>query len=479
MKQFIQISFFVVYCLLSTVNCFSQVFDKTVHDFGTLADGSNRVADFTLSNNSNEVVYILTSEYEREINLRYSTQKIAPDSSAIIRIKYNPTRKGIFNKKIRLYISSSLEPVVLGIKGKVYFIDKDDDPECPNFDKPASNTTDLHIEVFNMQDKTPVTHATVKIFKGYIPIKTVFNNAEGKAVHELHMGQIYHLIVEADGFYSEEHTMLVNKITNTAAFYLEPVSQIEEEKLALLLTSDTSGQSEESPQLIDTISTSEQSEESPQLIDTIFTTATDTATSPVAAARITNPSYVLPEDKFTANNIVFLIDVSWSMGDSRKLDLLKTSIIEMLQILRNIDRIAVITFAANTKIAVPSSPADEKEKIIEIIQNLVAGGATAGSKGIRKAYEVADDNYIDGGNNQVILATDGIFSADRALQADINNMAKSGITLSVVGIKADKDVESSLKQITEKGEGHYINIETFGKAKRVLVAEIKRNSFRM
>ena len=465
MKQFIQISFFVVYCLLSTVYCFSQIFDKTVHDFGTLADGSNRVADFTLSNNSNEVVYILTSEYDREINLRYSTQKIAPDSSAIIRIKYNPTRKGIFNKKIRLYISSSLEPVVLGIRGKVYFIDKDDDPECPNFDKPASNTTDLHIEVFNMQDKTPVTHATVKIFKGYTPIKTIFNNAEGKAEHELHMGQIYHLIVEADGFYSEEHTMLVNKITNTAAFYLEPISQIEEEKLALLLTKEI--------EEIKEIKEIEEIEEIEEITDTATVTATATAT-----ATATSPS-LLPEDKFTANNIVFLIDVSWSMGDSRKLDLLKTSIIEMLQILRDIDRIAVITFAANTKIAVPSSPADEKEKIIEIIQNLVAKGATAGGKGIRKAYEVADDNYIDGGNNQVILATDGIFSADRALQADINNMAKSGITLSVVGIKVDKDVESSLKRITEKGEGHYINIDTFGKARRVLVAEIKRNSFRM
>ena len=468
MKQLIQISFLVVYCLLFPsigINCFSQVFDKTVHDFGTLANGSNRVADFILSNNSNEVVYILTSEHDREINLKYSTQKIAPDSSAIIRIKYNPTRKGIFNKKIRLYISSSLEPVILGIRGKVYFIDKDDDPECPNFDKPASNTTDLHIEVFNMQDKTPVTHATVKIFKGYIPIKTIFNNADGKAVHELHMGQIYHLIVEADGFYSEEHTMLVNKITNTAVFYLEPISQIEEEKLALLLAKEI--------EEIKEIKEIEEIEEIKEI--------TDTATSPetaTATATATSPS-LLPEDKFTANNIVFLIDVSWSMGDNRKLDLLKTSIIEMLQILRSIDRIAVITFAANTKIAVPSCPADEKEKIIEIIQNLKAGGATAGSKGIRKAYEVADDNYIDGGNNQVILATDGMFSADRALQTDINNMAKSGITLSVVGIKADKDVESSLKRITEKGEGHYINIETFGKAKRVLVAEIKRNSFRM
>ncbi|MCH8318913.1 MAG: VWA domain-containing protein, partial [Bacteroidetes bacterium] len=258
---------------------------------------------------------------------------------------------------------------------------------------------------------------------------------------------------------------LVNKITNTAVFYLEPISQIEEEKLALLLAKEI--------EEIKEIKEIEEIEEIKEI--------TDTATSPetaTATATATSPS-LLPEDKFTANNIVFLIDVSWSMGDNRKLDLLKTSIIEMLQILRSIDRIAVITFAANTKIVVPSSPADEKEKIIEIIQNLKAGGATAGSKGIRKAYEVADDNYIDGGNNQVILATDGMFSADRALQTDINNMAKSGITLSVVGIKVDKDVESSLKRITEKGEGHYINIETFGKAKRVLVAEIKRNSFRM
>lgn len=451
MKQFIHILFFIVNCQLLPgigINCFCQAFDKTFHDFGIITEGSNRVADFILSNSSNEIVYILTSEYDPDINLKYSTQKIFPDSLAIVRIKYNPTRKGTFNKKIRLYISSSPDPIDLNIRGKIYFIDKNDDPECPDFDKPASNTTDFTLDVFKMHDSIQVINAVIKIFEGNVLVKTIFSNSEGKAEQALRTGHVYHLIVESDGFYSEELTMLVNKITNTATFYLEPVSQLEEEELSILIANDTD-----------------------------ITTTIATIPVPAIATLITNPGNEFPENKFAPNNIVFLIDVSFSMGDSRKLDLLKVSMVEMIEILRNIDRVAVITFATNTKIVIPSHPVSEKEKIIEIINNLKAGGATAGGKSIRKAYEVADDNYIDGGNNQVILATDGIFNADRDLLNDIKNMANSGITISVIGIKADKDVARSLENISQQGDGNYINIDTFGKARRVLVAEIKRNSF--
>ncbi|PJA08345.1 MAG: hypothetical protein COX70_03955 [Flavobacteriales bacterium CG_4_10_14_0_2_um_filter_32_8] len=187
----------------------------------------------------------------------------------------------------------------------------------------------------------------------------------------------------------------------------------------------------------------------------------------------------LPVNLFAPNNVVFCIDVSVSMKQQGRLDLLKAAMIELLNGLRPIDKLAIVTYASSTEIALESQYVTDKTSITQLIQDLTAGGYTAGGKGIKKAYQVAKENFIDGGNNQVIIATDGAFNLDKGDKGILENVAanlKKGVTISVVGVKNEKWTVESMSDIATTGNGHYIHIQSYQQAKSVLMDEIKLNS---
>ena len=187
----------------------------------------------------------------------------------------------------------------------------------------------------------------------------------------------------------------------------------------------------------------------------------------------------LPVDLYAPNNVVFLIDVSVSMKQEGRLDLLKASMIELLNGLRPIDKLAIVTYASSTTVVMESEYVTDKAKIMQIIQDLKAGGSTAGAKGIKKAYQVARENKIDDGNNQVIIATDGAFNIDKGDRSILNNVkanAKKGVSISVVGVKNERWTVKSMTAIATEGNGHYIHIKSYAQAKSVLMNEIKSKS---
>lgn len=176
------------------------------------------------------------------------------------------------------------------------------------------------------------------------------------------------------------------------------------------------------------------------------------------------------------NNIVFLIDVSGSMNSYNKLPLVQQSFSLLTDNLNPEDRVSIVTYASGDRVVLEGAYGYEKDKIIDAIMNLKSGGSTAGSKGINAAYELAAQYFIEGGNNRVILATDGDFNVGvtgtGALEALIEQKAKTGVYFSVFGfgsgnIKADK-----MEALALRGNGTWGYIDSIKEARRMLVEQI-------
>jgi Ca-activated chloride channel family protein len=177
-----------------------------------------------------------------------------------------------------------------------------------------------------------------------------------------------------------------------------------------------------------------------------------------------------------ANNLTFLIDVSGSMMEPDKLPLVKEGLELLVNQLRTKDRVAIVVYAGNAGLVLPSTPGSDKGTILSAIQSLEAGGSTAGGAGIKLAYEVAKENFIDGGNNRVILATDGDFnvgaSSDGELEQLIESKRKDRIFLTVLGFGTGNIKDSKMELLADKGNGNYAYVDTLAEARKVLVSEM-------
>ena len=185
--------------------------------------------------------------------------------------------------------------------------------------------------------------------------------------------------------------------------------------------------------------------------------------------------------KAPPSNIVFLIDVSGSMDEENKLPLLKSSFKMLLGQLRPDDKIAIVTYANGTKVALPSTSVKDKEKIIKVLDNLYASGGTSGGKGIQLAYEQAQKSFIKNGNNRIILATDGDFNIGinntTDLEKFIEKQRESGIYMSVLGFGIGNYRDDMAETIADKGNGNYAYIDNITEAKKVLVNELSGTLF--
>ena len=176
------------------------------------------------------------------------------------------------------------------------------------------------------------------------------------------------------------------------------------------------------------------------------------------------------------SNLVFLLDVSGSMADENKLPLVKQSMSLLVDQLTESDRVAIVVYASDTSVFLPSTSGDQKEKLRHAIERLHAGGSTNGASGIQLAYQTAKENFIKGGINRVILATDGDFNVGITNRGDLTRLieekAKSGIFLSALGFGMGNYKDATLELLANKGRGNYAYIDTLNEAKKVLVEQI-------
>ena len=176
------------------------------------------------------------------------------------------------------------------------------------------------------------------------------------------------------------------------------------------------------------------------------------------------------------SNLVFLLDVSGSMSPSNKLPLLKTAFALLVDQLRPQDRVAIVVYAGAAGMVLPSTPGDRQEEILAALGRLGAGGSTAGGEGLKLAYETAREYFIEGGNNRIVLATDGDFnvgpSSDGEMVRLIEKERESGVFLTVLGFGTGNIKDSKMEQIADHGNGNFHYVDGLLEARKVLVEEM-------
>jgi Ca-activated chloride channel family protein len=180
--------------------------------------------------------------------------------------------------------------------------------------------------------------------------------------------------------------------------------------------------------------------------------------------------------KQAPNNLVFLLDVSGSMAPPERLPLVTQAMRLLVDQLRPVDSVAIVVYAGASGLALPHTPASDKQTIYAALGRLQAGGSTAGGAGVELAYKTAQDNFVAGGNNRVILATDGDFNVGvtdiKALTALIEEKRKSGIYLTCVGVGTQNLNDALMESLADKGNGNYYYLDGLAEAKKVFVNQL-------
>ncbi len=183
----------------------------------------------------------------------------------------------------------------------------------------------------------------------------------------------------------------------------------------------------------------------------------------------------IADESLPPSNLVFLLDVSGSMSSDNKLPLLKEALKLLTNNLRENDRVAIVVYAGAAGLVLPSTFGYNKEKIIEALDKLESGGSTAGGAGIKLAYQVAKENFVHGGNNRIILATDGDFNVGASSDADMEKLIEErrndGIFLTCLGFGMGNYKDSKMETLADKGNGNYAYIDNIDEAKKTLVTE--------
>jgi len=219
--------------------------------------------------------------------------------------------------------------------------------------------------------------------------------------------------------------------------------------------------------------------------DKPFAIHTEIAESPWNAAHrlvlVSLQGKKIPTENIPASNLTFLIDVSGSMQDENKLPLVKQSMKLLVDQMREQDKVAIVVYAGNAGLVLPPTSGANKQIIKDAIEKLEAGGSTAGGEGIMLAYKVAGENFIKGGNNRVILCSDGDFnvgmSSDAEMEKLIEQKKKMGIFLTVLGYGMGNYKDNKMQILADKGNGNHAYIDNMSEAKKVLVSEFGGTMF--
>jgi Ca-activated chloride channel family protein len=183
----------------------------------------------------------------------------------------------------------------------------------------------------------------------------------------------------------------------------------------------------------------------------------------------------IDKSELPPSNLVFLLDVSGSMGAPNKLPLLKQAFRMLVNELRNEDRVAIVVYAGAAGLVLESTPGSEKSAILAALDKLQSGGSTAGGAGLKLAYQVAQEHFIEEGNNRIILATDGDFNVGPSSNAEMERLIEKkrdeGVFMTVLGFGMGNYKDDKMEIIADKGNGNYAYIDNIQEARKVFITE--------
>lgn len=514
----------------------AQQMQPGVFNFGKVQQWNNPKAILKFTNTGNARVIFLPVPYQRNLYVHLPQGYINPGESVEIEAIYYTENLGKFEVNQPLYLSGWSEPVYLRLTGKIQSFHPDAHIACPNMGQRQKVEASNGITQLIVKDKE-----TGELLNGVDVLlqgnrKNFFIEKTRQItvpLKKLPIG-LYQIDVSKPGYQTKQEMVYINKNTNTVIVELErnpfeydvieeipndgedEIVEIEKpqdsdkdaiERLRTIMDEKFKGRTiiEKDVMVLkepSDSSTSEEDEEEPDTEDSGEIVRFDskpkppvtTEPEPVLTDTVLEPTEPqqpvadfsttgeLNPDKYASNNVVFLIDESSSMMLPGKMDLLQKSMNELVSVLRKEDMVSIIVYSKTAEVRLKSTAGDNKELIYAVIDSLDPGGRSYGSKGLSMAYGLAKRNFISSGNNQIILATDGLFNSPEYSERDMYGMAQThasiGIKTTVVGFGRDKEAIIFLENLSTNGKGSFIRIKSEEDARNALLQEIMSNALR-
>jgi hypothetical protein len=465
----LMISFFVAGEYLAAQ---SLHFESERVEIGPVHDWSQDVARFVFTNTGREKVAILRADAPPDVQVGFPRRFIHPGERDTILAWYLPVEPGPFQTRFSLLTHLSEKPYTLHFSGNVMSYDA-----CPNpavYGSPEG--PERQIIVRDSLNGDPIGGASIQMVLNHRNQIKARSRANGRVAMNLKPG-LYHLAVTAEGYAPLQGEFYLNYSRRELVFSLLP-----EENTSLPIIESTSDT------IRDESLAAQQAAVSPDTLEDFVIVWSagepDAEPPPAPPAEMSDLSEdgALSLSVFAENNLVFLIDVSSSMRSQGRLDRLKEAMENLVLRLRNVDRVSLITYARRTETLLEALPADTRDSLINLIYSLDGRGATYGTSGLQDAYQLAEKHFIPGGNNQVILATDGEFNSpgfsDRKLEQWMKAQRDKGIILSVIGFGQNAAAVNRMEMISGLGGGKYLDFRPGTDTGILLLDEIKRNARR-
>ena len=449
------------------------LFDKNKYDFGDLEVYDNRFVDFILTNKNNKKAYLLRLTKPLDIAYIESGQSMEKDSSITIRFQINTKKKGHFSYEVEIYTSDQDLPTKIKLTGNIKEVPQDNLSAltaCPSFSALPSgkkfNEFQLTIITIDKETRVPLSKSLVVMLQNGRQILALTTDKSGKIKEQSTFGFSYFYATH-DGYFPVEMGEYINFQRNYIVLELERDARID---LAITQTVNNAPTSVEEEKITDTIIDLEielQKEQKTEIPIEI----------PTALSELDKNNF--SETYFKPVNVVFVLDISSSMKQNEKLELMKYALIQLVNMLRAEDNISVVTYSSEAKVLISKTSGANKEKINAAVSALKAAGLTAGGEGIKLGYKQARKSFIENGVNQVIVITDGAFNRySQEYEKTVKKYSKKGIHLSVVGIQNKEADEQKMQAAAELGGGRYIPIFKLADAQSNLKEEIRFISFK-
>ncbi len=409
-------------------------------NYGTTSPNTDWVIDVNIKNESGKKDFFLRHTFSHEYEVLFTSKTLMPDSSITMRVKFKPRARGEYKENVSLYFANMNEPVILPVRATVDVKNPEDNIPCPDFNRLAAECcTDnmFLVEVVDAKTFEPIAGAEVKITEDGSDRMKLRAGDSGKVTQSIPISY-YRIDASAAGYRPSGVSSYIN--------HRKSYFRIELERL---------------PEAV----------KKPEAERPVI------SVSPVAADSSVAVNKALPENLYKPSNFVFLLDVSSSMSERDKLELMKKSLLRLTDVLRPGDRIALVTYATSAAVVLPSITGSEKSTIAAIVKELKAGGSTSGAKGFKTSYSLIKKSYLKEGNNQLIVITDGVFQpADQVeIEKLVGRSAKKRVTTSVVGIQCVSFAATKLTEISNTGGGSFLAIDDENDL-GVLIEEMKIRS---
>jgi Ca-activated chloride channel family protein len=460
----------ILFGFLLLISCsfvYGQVlFNTTKVNLGDLDAYDDRFVDIKLTNKGKKQEYLLTVKKPYEVTYLIQGKFMEPDSSIILRFQVNPKVKGKFSYTIDVFISDRQEAQQIKISGNLMELPVDNTTAftaCPDFNsRPGGERRDefrLTVVTIDKETKQELDRSKVTLIQNGAPLWSKLTDKEGKIQEKAVLGFSYFYAFH-EGYKKTEMGAYINFQRNYIVLELEkdplycpppPQNVVVDVKPEEEIPLEIELASEETTPFI---------EEKPFSFDCL-------------------PKDNFSDEYFKPVNVIFVLDISASMKQGDKIELMKYSLYQLTEMLRPQDRMGIVTYASDARVLLSPTSGSNKEDIKAEVSKLKASGMTAGGAGIKLGYKQALKTYSKDGSNQIIVITDGAFNrSSDDYKKYIKKYKKKGVNMSVVGIMI-KDVDKEkMKEDAELGGGRLVPIMKLADAQINLKQEIRFSCFK-